>query len=67
MRYPVYVNGEVPIKALEDALSSIGLHLRIENHRMLVDPIPKQFLKTGATAAAPVSVQAPPQKMRRVK
>lgn len=50
MRYPVYVDGSIPLKALLDALSSCGYHLRIDaGHRWVVDPLPTTLLK-GATS-----------------
>jgi len=62
MRYRVDVNGEISCQWLADALSSVGLHLRMVNHQMFIDPIPKQFLKAAVPAEESASL-----KMRRVK
>lgn len=48
IRYPIYVNGDISMQQLTDALRSAGLILRSDlGGRMVVDE-PPAFLKKGA-------------------
>ncbi len=62
MRYPVYVNGDIPIKDLEDAIAPLGFHVRIDaGHRMVIDRIPL------VVARQPAAEQTPAERLRRVQ
>ncbi len=69
MRYPIYVDGNVPMQAIADALAPHGFHLRIENGcRMVVDPIPSIVRKDAPAAeAAQSEVVRMPPRIRQVK
>lgn len=58
MRYPIYVNGDIPMQDLADAVASVGLHLRIENgSRMVLDRVPRVISKIDQANVIPISKQ----------
>lgn len=68
MRYPVYVDGSIPMQVLADALAQHGYHIRIENNaRMVVDPIPALVRRDAEAAKDTTTVVRMPPRLREAK